>query len=96
MQMYLVLGSLVSIESIPKLICVQYYEMFSLPQIDTAMAMTSFRNDFVSSEINKFFNLNGRVTVNATILLLENSHTSSVTVKRDIQRKIIDVIQVLY
>ena len=57
--------------------------------------MTSFRNDFVSSEINKFFNLNGRVTVNATILLLENSQTSSVTVKRDIQRKIIEVIQVL-
>ena len=82
-----------SSESIPKLNLMQ---MFSLHQIDTAMAMTSFRNDFVSSEINKFFNLNGRVTVNATILLLENSHTSSVTVKRDIQRKIIDVIQVLY
>ena len=58
------------------------------------MAMTSLRNEFVSSEVNKFFNLNGRVTVNATLLFLENSYTSSVIVKRDIQRKIIEVIQV--
>ena len=60
------------------------------------MSMTSLRNEFVSSEVNKFFNLNGRVTVNATLLFLENSYTSSVIVKRDIQRKIIEVIQVCY
>ena len=58
------------------------------------MAMTSLKKEFVSSEINKFFDLNGRVTVNATLLLLENTYTSSVNVKRDIQRKVIEVIQV--
>ena len=58
------------------------------------MAMTSMKKEFVSSEINKFFDLNGRVTVNATLLLLENTYTSSVNVKRDIQRKVIEVIQV--
>ena len=58
------------------------------------MAMTPLKKEFVSSEINKFFDLNGRVTVNATLLLLENTYTSSVNVKRDIQRKVIEVIQV--
>ena len=58
------------------------------------MAMTSMKKEFVSSEINKFFDLNGRVTVNATLLLLENTYTSSVNVKKDIQRKVIEVIQV--
>ena len=58
------------------------------------MAMTPLKKEFVSSEINKFFDLNGRVTVNATLLLLDNTYTSSVNVKKDIQRKVIEVIQV--
>lgn len=56
------------------------------------MALTSLSNVYLSSEINKFFGMNGRVTVNATLLLLENSYTSSVVVKRDVQKKLIEVI----
>ena len=57
------------------------------------MALTSLSNVYLSNDINKFFNLSGRVTVNATLLFLENSYTSSVVVKRDIQKKLIEVIQ---
>ena len=62
-------------------------------QIDTAMALTSLSNVYLSNDVNKFFNLSGRVTVNATLLFLENSYTSSVVVKRDVQKKLIEVIQ---
>ncbi len=58
------------------------------------MALTSMSNVYVSNRINKFFNLNGRVTVNATVLLLETSYTQSVVVKRELQTKLIEVIQV--
>jgi hypothetical protein len=57
------------------------------------MALTSLSNVYLSNDINKFFNLSGRVTVNATLLFLENSYTSSVVVKRDVQKKLIEVIQ---
>ena len=67
-----------------------FYPFF---QIDTAMALTSLSNVYLSNDINKFFNLSGRVTVNATLLFLENSYTSSVVVKRDVQKKLIEVIQ---
>ena len=62
-------------------------------QIDTAMALTSLSNSYLSSDVNKFFNMNGRVTVNATLLFLESTYTSSVVIKRDIQKKLIEVIQ---
>jgi hypothetical protein len=65
----------------------------SVYAIDTAMALTSLSNVYLSNDINKFFNLSGRVTVNATLLFLENSYTSSVVVKRDVQKKLIEVIQ---
>ena len=57
------------------------------------MALTSLSNVYLSNDINKFFNMSGRVTVNATLLFLENSYTSSVVVKRDVQKKLIEVIQ---
>ena len=62
-------------------------------QINTAMALTSLSNAYLSSDVNRFFNLNGKVTINATLLFLENSYTSSVVVKRDIQKKLLEVIQ---
>ncbi len=58
------------------------------------MALTSMSNVYVGNRVNKFFNLNGKVTVNATMLLLENSYTKNVVVKRELQRKLIEVIQV--
>lgn len=57
------------------------------------MALTSLSNAYLSSDINRFFNLNGKVTINATLLFLENSYTSSVVVKRDVQKKLLEVIQ---
>jgi hypothetical protein len=30
---------------------------------------------YVSNEINRFFPMNGKVTVNATLVLIDNSHT---------------------
>ena len=53
------------------------------------MALTSLSNVYLSNDVNKFFNMSGRVTVNATLLFLENSYTSSVVVKRDVQKKLI-------
>ena len=38
--------------------------------------------------------MNGKVTVNVTLSLLENSYTKSLVVKRDVQTKLIEVIQV--
>ena len=63
-------------------------------QIDSAMTLTSLNRVYLSNEINKFFPMNGKVTVNATLSLLENSYTKSLNVKRDVQTKLIEVIQV--
>ena len=57
------------------------------------MALTSLGSAYIQSEVNKFFALNNKVTVNATLLFVENAYTSSVVVKRDIQKKLIEVIQ---
>merc|ERR1719266_3072148 len=65
----------------------------SVYAIDTAMALTSLSNVYLSNDINKFFALNNKVTVNATLLFVENAYTSSVVVKRDVQKKLIEVIQ---
>jgi hypothetical protein len=58
------------------------------------MSLTSLNGVYVSNEINRFFPMNGKVTVNATLVLIDNSHTRSLVVKRDIQKKLIEVIQV--
>jgi hypothetical protein len=63
-------------------------------QISSAMSLTSLNGVYVSNEINRFFPMNGKVTVNATLVLIDNSHTRSLVVKRDIQKKLIEVIQV--
>ena len=60
------------------------------------MTLTSLNRVYLSNEINKFFPMNGKVTVNATLSLLENSYTKSLNVKRDVQTKLIEVIQVNY
>ena len=62
--------------------------------IDSAMALTSLNTAYVSNTINRFFPMNGKVTVNATLQMLANPYTKSTVVKRDIQRKLIEVIQV--
>lgn len=61
--------------------------------INSAMALTSFSPIFVGSEVNKFYQMNGAVTVNTTIEMEENAYTKSELVKRDIKRKLIEVIQ---
>lgn len=58
------------------------------------MELTSLNEVYISNQINRFFKLSGKVTVNATVFLLENSYTKSTVVKRDVQRKLIQVIQV--
>ena len=58
------------------------------------MALTSFSGIFVDSKVNKFYQMNGAVTVNTTIEMEENAYTKSEVVKRDIKRKLIEVIQV--
>ena len=58
------------------------------------MALTSLNSLYMSNEINRFFPMNGKVTVNATISLEETPYTQSLVVKRDVQRKLIDVIRV--
>ena len=105
------------------------------------MSLTSLNGLYISNEINRFFPMNGKVTVNATLVLIDNSHTRfifhqllgdgsknldcltneknvflndkrssflvhlllklvveldhrSLVVKRDIQKKLIEVIQV--
>ena len=69
------------------------YSSFPLLQIDSAMALTSFSGIFVDSKVNKFYQMNGAVTVNTTIEMEENAYTKSEVVKRDIKRKLIEVIQ---
>eukprot|EP00090_Calanus_glacialis_P024763 TRINITY_DN3845_c0_g1_i2.p1 TRINITY_DN3845_c0_g1~~TRINITY_DN3845_c0_g1_i2.p1 ORF type:complete len:1336 (-),score=262.38 TRINITY_DN3845_c0_g1_i2:474-4481(-) len=61
--------------------------------IGSAMALTSFSNLYMGNEVNKFFSMNGAVTVNTTIEMEENSYTKSEIVKRDIKKKLIEVIQ---
>ena len=60
------------------------------------MALTSLSSVYLSNQINKFFPMNGKVTVNATLSLIENSYTKSLVVKRDVQTKLIEVIQVRF
>ena len=57
------------------------------------MALTSLNGVYLKNQVNRFFQLNGKVTVNMTLSLLENSYTKSQVVKRDVQRKMIQVIQ---
>lgn len=40
--------------------------------------------------------MNGKVTVNATVVLMDTPHTRSLVVKKDIQKKLIEVIQVSF
>ena len=68
--------------------------MHSYLQIDSAMSLTSLSSVYLKNEVNRFFQLNGKVTVNLTLSLLESQYTKSEIVKRDIQRKMIEVIQV--
>ena len=65
-------------------------------QITSAMSLTSLNTVYLSNEINRFFPMNGKVTVNATLMLVDTSHTRSLVVKRDIQKKLIEVIQVTF
>ena len=62
-------------------------------QIDSAMALTSLNSVYLSNSINRFFPMNGKVTVNATLEMVANPYTRSTVVKRDIQRKLIQVRQ---
>ena len=57
------------------------------------MSLTSFSNIYLGTKVNKFFSLNGAVTVNTTLEMEENSYTRSEIVKRDIKNKLIEVIQ---
>jgi len=61
--------------------------------IDSAMALTSLNSVYLSNSINRFFPMNGKVTVNCTLEMVANPYTRSTVVKRDIQRKLIQVIQ---
>ena len=58
------------------------------------MSLTSLNTVYLFNEINRFFPMNGKVTVNATLVLTDTAHTRSLVVKRDIQKKLIEVIQV--
>ena len=53
------------------------------------MALTSFSGIYVGNEVNKFYQMNGAVTVNTTIEMEENPYTKSELVKRDIKKKLI-------
>ena len=57
------------------------------------MSLTSFSNIYMGAKVNKFFSLNGAVTVNTTLEMEENSYTRSEILKRDIKNKLIEVIQ---
>merc|ERR1719445_1060257 len=61
--------------------------------IGSAMSLTSFSNIYLGTKVNKFFSLNGAVTVNTTLEMEENSYTKSEILKRDIKNKLIEVIQ---
>ena len=57
------------------------------------MALTSFSSIFVDSKVNKFYQMNGAVTVNTTIEMEENGYTRSNILKRDLEKKLVQVIQ---
>ena len=58
------------------------------------MTLTSLGSDYVTNSVNRFFPMNGKVTVNVTLEFVSNQFTRATVVKRDIQRKLIEVIQV--
>ena len=57
------------------------------------MSLTDLNTVYLSNSINRFFPMSGKVTVNATVEMLASPYTKSVVVKRDIQKKLISVIQ---
>jgi hypothetical protein len=61
--------------------------------IDSAMSLTSLSNLYMGTSINTFYPLANTVTVNTTLELLENGYTTSNLVKRDLEKKLVDVIQ---
>ena len=73
------------------LICQDLQNLPHFFQIDSAMALTSLNSVYLSNSINRFFPMNGKVTVNATLEMMANPYTRSTVVKRDIQRKLIQV-----
>ena len=56
-------------------------ELFGFFQIDSAMALTSLNNVYMDNEVNKFFPMNGKVTVNATLELFANSYSKYVNLE---------------
>jgi len=61
--------------------------------IDSAMALTSFSNLYMGNSISTFYPLNKAVTVNTTMEMIENGYTTSQIVKRDLEQKLVQVIQ---
>ena len=57
------------------------------------MSLTSLSNLYMGTSINTFYPLANTVTVNTTLELLENGYTTSNLVKRDLEKKLVDVIQ---
>ena len=57
------------------------------------MSLTSLSNLYMGASINTFYPLANTVTVNTTLELLENGYTTSNLVKRDLEKKLVDVIQ---
>ena len=57
------------------------------------MALTSLGNLYMGTKVNTFYPLDSSVTVNSTLELLENGYTTSNLVKRDLQKKLVEVIQ---
>lgn len=63
-------------------------------QIESAISLTSLNAVYLGNSVNRFFPMNGKVTVNATLEMADSAYTRSSVVKRDIQKKLIAVIQV--
>jgi hypothetical protein len=61
--------------------------------IDSAMSLTSIANLYMGAKVNTFYPLASTVTVNTTLEFLENGYTTSNLVKRDLEKKLVDVIQ---
>ena len=57
------------------------------------MSLTSLANLYMGTKVNTFYPLAESVTVNSTLELLENGYTTSNLVKRDLEKKLVDVIQ---
>ena len=60
------------------------------------MSLTSLANLYMGTKVNTFYPLAESVTVNSTLELLENGYTTSNLVKRDLEKKLVDVIQENY